>query len=157
MKNILRAMLLSALLGVGGSAFAEVPIVFCENFSDTFEPVNPGTEFEGSQVSWMAVFEEPLGRSQIQLSIYQNDPANNSQALLSRGAVDINPKWAAYGIRHADFINIGSYDVAIETLDGQTLAYGKVSLVEAKEEIEPQPEEHFGATLKELFDRYAPK
>lgn len=151
-----------ALAGSTGALADEAPIIFCETFDDQLQPVNAADEFQGTQVSWMTVLDEPFGKNKIELSIYVNDPendsqANTSQALLGRISIDVNPKWTAFGIRNSVFPAPGSYDLAIGLEDGTVLAYGSVNLLEETPEEEIQPEEQYGTTLGELFNRYAPK
>ena len=156
MKKLFAALLASCFVSSAALA-APAEIVFCENFNDQFEPVNVNTEFEGVQASWFAVLDEPIGQNNMVITLYQNNLENGSQELLDRATIPVNPRWNAYGARNGTFPGVGSYELAIETEDGQTLASGTVLLKEASAPIEEKPEERVGTSLQELFNRYAPK
>ncbi len=156
MLTRLKTLVIGAALLAAGSAWAEAPIIFCTNFSDQFVPEGQAEEFTGTQVSWMTILDGPIGENAMIVSLYQND-ASNSQTLLGRIKVDVNPKWTAYGVRNAVFPAVGNYEIAFALEDGTTIASGRVNLLEETPQEEIKPEEKYGTTLEELFNKYAPK
>lgn len=160
MKFKLPAALVLALGLASSAAFAESQIVFCEDFTDQMEPINAAETIQGTQVSWMTVLDEPVGKNRMVVSLYFNDTANNTQSLLGRETIEVNPKWNAYGTRYAQFPAYGTYELAFGLEDGTQIASGTVTLVEPttpEAAPEPKAEEKVGVTLADLFNRYAPK
>lgn len=140
-----------------GSAFAVEPgtVVFCEGINDQFQPVNPGSQFPGPAVSWLATAANPFGKPAITISIYRNN--GPSQTLLSRANMDVNPAWDTIGIRNMPIPEEGEYMVAVNSVDGQQLASGTVTITKAENDTPPPPKETVGTTLEAIYKKYAPK
>lgn len=149
-----------AFLACANCAWAEAEVKFCETFDENFVPVNVNTSFSGLQVSAFTLFEQPIGRNQIVISLYQDDSTNGTQALLDRSTNDVNPRWDSYGVRNLLLPDYGNYTLSFELADGTPMATGSFTLTEpAPDEPvkEILPTEKVGTTLEELFNKYAPK
>lgn len=130
-------------------------LTFCETLSDNFEPGNPGTEFKGPNVSWIASSPEPFGKPHIVMSLYRNK--GGVQSLLDRREILVNPAWNNVGIRNMAFPEEGDYSIGLTLPDGQQIASGNVRIVSADAEVAPLPEEKVGGTLETLYNKYLPK
>lgn len=149
------AAVLSLFLSTGAAYAAPGVVQFCKDLTDKFEPIAPGGEFTGSSVSWLASSPEPFGKPSIVISIYRD--SNGSQSLLLRRDLDVNPAWDNVGLRNMPIEEPGRYTITLSQADGTEIATGSVTILASKNDEPAKPEEIVGGTLKELFNKYAPK
>lgn len=156
MKRIaLAAMALFVWMATAALAAEPGTIEFCEGFNDRLEPVKAGTEFPGPSISWVATAAKPYGKPIITLTIYKVD--GQSEILLERRSLDVNPDWDVTALRNMPLQDEGEYKVALTSTDGEAIASGKVKITRSATERPASPEEVLGATMKALFQKYAPK
>lgn len=154
--NFASAAMALFLVFLSANAFAEEgKIQFCENLTDTFEVVNPGAEFPGPSVSWLASSPQPFGQPQITLSIYKD--ADATQSLLQRREIEVNPAWNNIGLRNMRIGDPGTYTFVLSQKGGEEIAKGTVTIGAKKIDEPVKPEEKVGGTLEELFKKYSPK
>lgn len=133
----------------------ESAMVFCESINEKFEPINPGNEFKGSSVSWIATAKSSYGIPQLTVSVYRHE--GSEEALVLRRNIDINPEWNTTGVRNMPLPSEGEYTVALTTPTGEAIGKGRVKLVKVNGNAKPAKEETLGAKLQMLYERYAPK
>ena len=150
--------ILAALWALPGAAVhAGQPgtIEFCETFDDQFTPVNPGTEFPGPTISWIARSAKPYGKPSIIISIYKQE--GSQETLIGRKTIDVSPTWDTSGVRYMPVPEEGDYIIARTTMDGDPLSSGKVKISSMKKDAPVQPEETLGAKLEAMYNKYATK
>lgn len=128
---------------------------FCETFDDQYKPVNPGEEFSGPTVSWIATAPRQYGIPAITVSIYKHEGAQ--EQLIKREKIDVNPSWDTTAMRNMPLPSEGEFTIALTTPDGASLGSGRVKITKMDTSVQPKPQETVGTTLKDLFNRYAPK
>lgn len=154
--NFASVLMALFLVSISVNANAEEgKIQFCEDLTDTFDVVNPGTEFPGPTISWLATASQPFGAPQIVLSIYKDKEA--TQSLLQRREIDVNPAWNNIGLKNMPIGEAGSYTLILSQKGGEEIAKGSVTISAPKSEEPAKPEEKIGGTLEELYKKYAPK
>jgi hypothetical protein len=145
-------------LVAGGMSLAEnsnAEIIFCKSFSDDLTPQDTATIFETNIVSFLLYNKTAFGTEQLTLSIYMKSGAQ--EEVLMRESVDIRPAWNIYGMKNLVLPGAGEYILSFSAADGKQLAEAAVTVgAEKKDAPVPKTETH-GATLKQLFEKYAPQ
>lgn len=145
------ALVLSPLLALADPGTIE----FCESFTDKFEPTKPGDQFHGPSISWLATSQEAFGKPSIVFSLYKN--TDDSQTLILRREIEVNPAWTVIGLRNMAFEQPGKYTLILSQADGKEISSGTVTILEATDDKPAEPEEKMGGTMESLFNKYAPK
>lgn len=143
------------LCGMTGPAHALTPgdVLFCKGVTDSWEPVDPGTEFDSNVISCLFLGKEPFGVMQAVLSIYMEE--EKGQVLLHRETCDVNPEWDALYIGDIPLPAVGKYVFAMSSTSGETLSSGAVVIKEKTVE-EPIAEKNTveGTSLEGLFNKF---
>ena len=155
MKNTLFFVFLLLVLPSICLAAENGSITFCENFDDQWNPIKPGTEFQGITISWIATAEKQYGIPEITLTVYKHD--GKKETLINRKNIEVNPEWDTTGIRFMTFPSEGEYTITLTTPKGEILNKGRIVLLDGKSSGTPPKEETLGARLEALFKKYSPK
>lgn len=113
-------------------ASAESSLVFCSDISTAFKPEGVSDTFDSLTVSWLAKFDKAVGSNSVSVSLYQN--VDQTQNLVARENVAVNPQWNCLGMKNAVFPEPGNYTISVDSTDGQNLAQGTVTINEPEEQ-----------------------
>lgn len=147
-----------AVLACATTAWGEAEIKFCESFDNSYNPVGLSDTFTGLQFSCFAIFDKEIGKNKIVVSLYKNNPEDNTQSFYTRSTSDVNPRWDSIGILYQQLPEYGSYTMSFELEDGSPLATGNFTLKEPQEGEavqEVKETEFYGTTLEGLFKKYS--
>lgn len=152
---VILAFLLCGWAAAPSSAGAAEPgkVVFCKGITDSWEPVEPGDEFETNVVSALFVSAGPFGNMQIVLSIYRN--TEQAQELMHRESGDVNTSWDALYLADIPLPAVGKYSFVLSSPAGEIFSSGSVTIKEKTVE-KPIPEKNAveGTTLEGLFKKF---
>lgn len=156
-SRIVCAALMALCLAAGSAAAEPGKVVFCKTFTDEWVPVGAADTFDTNVVSWIAYARKAYGAPQIMFSIYRKEK-DNSESLVYRENMDVRPVWNATGAREMPFPGEGTYTLAFDTLAGEPISSGVVTITGNKvvkkipKKLKPE-----GTTLADLFNKYKPK
>ncbi|MDR2054410.1 MAG: hypothetical protein LBQ10_00840 [Desulfovibrio sp.] len=150
-------LLFLCILGLSATAaYAEaVQIVFCKNFSDSWEPQGQTETFDSNVITWIAKSQEPFGVQQLSLSLYKRQ--GEQEQLLKRENLDVRPTWNTFGLRNMVLPGEGTYLLSLAKGDGKVIGEGVVVVTAVQKDTASVKTEARGTTLAELFEKYAPK
>lgn len=157
LKSLVKGLALTGMMCCSLWAYAEEQVIFCQEFNKQFEPVNQSDTIEGTQFSFFFKMPqgESLGVNQVVFSLFKS--SGNNQEMILRETLETNPRWNAYGFLYADMPELGTYDITFDTVDGKSIAAGRVLLVEPAPDAEPvekKEQEIVGTTLADIFNKF---
>lgn len=133
-------------------------VVFCEEVSKDWKPVNPANEFDTNVVSWIAYAPKPFGAPKILLTLYYKKDNSAPENLIFREEIDVKPAWNALIIKDVPLPEVGMYSVALDRLNGDPLSAGTVRIKKRDvEEKMPEKVESDGVALEGLFNKFKPQ
>jgi hypothetical protein len=130
-------------------------IIFCQSFSDDLKPQDMKTVFQTNIISLLLHSKKEFGTERLTLSIYLK--SGTQEKVLTRETVDIRPAWNIYGMKNLVLPGAGEYILSFSAADGKQLAEAAVTVGAEKKDAPAPKTETRGATLKQLFEKYAPQ
>lgn len=145
---------LMVLLAQVTCSHAKAEFLFCESFTNNWQPINAGNTFSSPTISWIASAAKQYATQKLTVSIYKH--VGKEEQLIKRGTIDVNPEWDTTGVRNMTLPGEGEYTVSLTTTDGVAVSKGRVKITGTTSPATDK-QEVLGANLAKLFNQYAPK
>lgn len=120
--------------------------------------IGEATEFDTNLITCGFFCTKPAGVMTVTVSIYHQDLTSNTEAVLARVNLDVNPEWGVFILPDIPLPDTGRYVFTLSTTGGEVLSKGQVTITEKKvEEKMPEQPKIDGTTLEGLFNKFMPK
>jgi hypothetical protein len=131
---------------------------FGTGVTNDWKLIGEATEFDTNLITCAFFCTKPAGVMTVAVSIYFQDPASNSERLLARVNIDVNPDWGIFVLTDIPLPETGKYTFSLSTPEGEMLSKCQVTITEKKVEKEmPEQPKIDGTTLESLFHKFMPK
>ncbi len=119
--------------------------------------VNEGREFDTNLISCGFYGTKAFGVMKVVISIYHREKSGDTETVLTRATVDVNPKWGIMIVPDLPLPGIGLYTFTMAIPDGEVLSSGTVTITQKKvDDKMPEQPKIDGTTVEGLFNKFKP-